>query len=377
VRPPSPRREGLLLGASALAFFTGFYAVFLPVAPRLANGGVEDGGHGLALGAFGLASLAGRPLAGRLADRVGSRPVLAAGGLLLVASGAAACAVPLEGAAAAARALQGLAYVAFSTALGALVAGATPPGRRLVALAWSGVPANAAIALAPALVHLAAPHAAAQELLAVAGPLGVGSSVLAALASPGPAREPGHRPLPRAPSAGDLRGPFALAAASGAVFAAFTQLSPHALAGRAGIAFGVYAGGMILARLVGVRLVGPLRQVLPTSFLLAAAGLAALGALPAGAASLVGPVLVASGLGFQHPAILALHVDRRPPERHGRATATFYLGFDLGIGVGGALLGLALGGLGVREAFAIAAAVAIGAALLALRTERVVPARAR
>jgi hypothetical protein len=44
-----------------------------------------------------------------------------------------------------------------ATALGALVAGATPPGRRLVALAWSGVPANAAMALAPVLVHLAAP----------------------------------------------------------------------------------------------------------------------------------------------------------------------------------------------------------------------------
>jgi predicted MFS family arabinose efflux permease len=160
-----------------------------------------------------------------------------------------------------------------------------------------------------------------------------------------------------------------LAGVCGVVFAAFTQLASSVLGRRAGLAFAAYGAGMILARLLVVPLARRIRSGIAWSFLVAAGGLAALAALPAPAAALAGPLLVAMGLAYQHPAVLALHVARYAPATRGRATATFYVGFDLGIGLGGSLLGIALGGLGPQVALGIASAGAAAGALVAVRVD--------
>jgi predicted MFS family arabinose efflux permease len=73
-------------------------------------------------------------------------------------------------------------------------------------------------------------------------------------------------------------------------------------------------------------------------------GWLAVGGPAAGVA--VATVLIAVGSGMAHPALLKHHAALLPAAP-GRASAAFYLGFDLGIGLGSVLFGVALqfGGL--------------------------------
>jgi len=83
------------------------------------------------------------------------------------------------------------------------------------------------------------------------------------------------------------------------------------------------------------------------------------------AAAVTAALLLAMGLGLQHPALLERLVAAEPPGRSGRGAARFHLGFDLGIGLGGAALGLAAGHLGSRGSLLAAALTAAGGALVA------------
>jgi predicted MFS family arabinose efflux permease len=72
-----------------------------------------------------------------------------------------------------------------------------------------------------------------------------------------------------------------------------------------------------------------------------AVGLALLAASADGVTPLPAALLIAAGGGLFHPALIAHHAALLP-EAPGRATASFYLAFDLGIGAGSWLLGFAL-----------------------------------
>jgi hypothetical protein len=88
--------------------------------------------------------------------------------------------------------------------------------------------------------------------------------------------------------------------------------------------------------------------------LLAGAGLGlASVATPAVALGLAA-FLIAAGSGLSHPALLA-HAARLLPQAPGRATAGFYLGFDVGIGLGSWLLGGALQVAGLGGLYGLAA----------------------
>ena len=85
--------------ASPRAAFAGIFAVtlfslmgvgaVLPVIPHYVRGPLHAGdiAVGFAIGAFAFTALAGRPLAGHLADRRGRRPVVAAGSALAALAG--------------------------------------------------------------------------------------------------------------------------------------------------------------------------------------------------------------------------------------------------------------------------------------------------
>src|SRR5205823_3915342 len=63
-----------LAWASTLLFFAGFYALLVPLPRYLSGIGLPDWQVGLILGAFGVASVLGRPVAGIGVDRFGARP---------------------------------------------------------------------------------------------------------------------------------------------------------------------------------------------------------------------------------------------------------------------------------------------------------------
>lgn len=354
--------------AATLLFFGAFYTLLVPLPRYLVQAGLSDWQVGLVLGAFGAASLAGRPLAGLAADRWGLRPVMLAGALaLLVGAGA----VPLVGGVAplfALRLCQAAGYVAFTTAGTALVIRLTPPPMRGRRLALFGVAANVAITLVPAATSAALAAAPLTAAFYLAGLLALVAGGLA-LRLPAP---PAERPSEAQPL-GSLRRlllPMLAAALIGAGFAAFFQFAPLLAERRAGLAAGalytIYGLGIIAACL----LTGPLldrwsvgRALTVAALLLAAGlGLLALGG-PSPVAALAA-VLVAAGSGLAHPALLAHHAALLPGAP-GRASAAFYLGFDLGIGLGSLLFGAALELAGLAGLYGLAALLALLALPLA------------
>jgi predicted MFS family arabinose efflux permease len=138
---------------------------------------------------------------------------------------------------------------------------------------------------------------------------------------------------------GRLWPPLVAAGLFGAGFAAFFQFSPLLAERRggvdAGLLYTVYGLAIILTRLLGGRWldrvgVGP---ALLLASLLMIVGLS-LAALTSGLVGLaLAALLTAAGGGLFHPALLA-YLANLLPGTPGRASAAFYLGFDLGIGLG-------------------------------------------
>jgi predicted MFS family arabinose efflux permease len=373
--PTTLRRDYWTAWIATVSFFAGFYALLTPLPYYLADIGLPDWQIGLVLGAFGVASLLGRPLAGLATDRWGARPVMLSGAAALLVG---ALAVPATGNVVilfGLRLLQAAGYVAFTTAGTGLVVLLSAPGERGRRLAIFGAAANVAITLTPAAIS---------GVLAVA-PLAAGflvSGGLALLAGglawrlPRAQRAPaGARPglaFPRR-----LWAPMAAAGLLGAGFAAFFQFTPLLAARRdtidAGWLYTVYGIGLIVSRFGGGGLVdrwGTVRMLLLTC-LLQSLGLA-LFAVASTTGRLIAATLLLAVSGLFHPTLLAHHAALLP-NAPGRASAAFYVGFDLGIGLGSWLLGIALEVAGVSGLYGVAALFALAVLpllpLIARRTD--------
>ena len=352
VPAPGGARAYWTAWAATLIFFGGFYALLVPLPRYLGLIGLPDWQIGLILGAFGVASLLGRPLAGVAIDRWGTRPMLLFGAAALVigAAGTVLTTSPLV--LGGLRLFQAAGYVAFTTAGTALVIELTPLDERGRRLAVFGAAANVAITLAPAattalleVVPLAVGFWLASGLALLAG----GLASLVAVPGRATSVEGDRRATWRVPRI--LWLPMLTAGLFGAGFAAFFLYAPILSERRGvppGLLYTVYGGGIILMRLVGGRWLdrvgtGPTLLV-SAGLLVAGFGLAAVAATSAGLG--VAAFILACGSGLFHPVLIAHHA-RLLPGAPGRATAGFYLGFDLGIGLGGWLLGFILdaGGL--------------------------------
>lgn len=455
-----------LAWAATLLFFGGFYTLLAPLPNYLGRVGMADWQIGLVLGAFGVASLLGRPLAGLATDRLGPRRVLlsGAGALLLGAT-----LVPLFTGVAAQfglRVLQAAGYVAFTTAGTALVIAMTPPEVRGQRLAIFGAAANVAIALIPAAMSALLAEAPLWASFLAAGGFALAAGLLAlrlgGAASDGDApqeqtRDEGRttnapaqlvvRPSSLVQSRAGAHSavlatfvglaiprrlwlPMLAAGLQGAGFAAFFQFAPLLVERRPVIAIGalytVYGAGIILTRVVGGRLIDRLgvRRSVALAATLMALGLALIALIAAGSRPSVAPalppgavdgrsalrhpdpvvarisqepatigspishgrkappsarpavpawlalsvatLLVAAGSGIFHPALIAHHAALWP-DAPGRATAAFYVGFDLGIGLGSWLFGLALQLGGLSALYGLAALLVALSLPLALR----------
>jgi MFS family permease len=128
-----------------------------------------------------------------------------------------------------------------------------------------------------------------------------------------------------------------------------------------GLAYTVYGGSIILTRLLTANLLDlPDRsQVLVPALLVTTVGLVGFAFAENWALLLVSAALMAAGSGVAHPALIALCVDRMPDDERGRATASFYLAFDLGIGMGNWLLGPVLGSFGLQGMYLLAAGIGL------------------
>jgi predicted MFS family arabinose efflux permease len=360
-RSAAPRAYWLAWLAT-LAFFVGFYALLVPLPRYLAAIGLPDWQIGLVLGAFGVASLIGRPVSGVASDRFGPRRVMLAGAASLAVGGLSVGLSTNVGVLFGLRMLQAGGYVAFTTAGTALVVSLVESEERARRLAVFGAAANVAISLTPAAVSAllqVAPLSAGFIAAGVCATLG-GGLALALPDLSGAARAPAgvqRWAIPRR-----LWLPMLATGLLGAGFAAFFQFAPILAERRgvsAGLLYAVYGAAIIATRLVGGRLLDRLdvSQVVGAAAAVMLFSQALLAVGGAEALLLIGAAGVAISGGLFHPALIARHAALLP-DAPGRASAAFYVAFDLGIGLGSWLLGLALQLGGVAGLYWTAAGLA-------------------
>jgi MFS family permease len=364
--------------ASALFAFLAVGSV-LPALPRFVHGPLHAGDVwvGVVTGAFAFTAVVARPVAGRIADKRGRRAVVVggcvlvaiAGGLYFVPAGVPGLIV--------ARLVLGIGEGSVFTAGATWIVDLAPVERRGQAIGLFGLAVWGALSAGPLI---------GEGLFQVGG-----YSLVWAFATVSPLvglllalRQPGGGPATDVPERGPLIPPevvrpglaLALANVGYAALAGFIVLDLQHL----GVGHGAGVFTAFAAAVVGTRL---LLGRLPDRF----GGRAS--AIAAGISESVGLTLIAlatslplaiagaivMGVGFStlFPALALIVVNRSGEDRRGGALGLFTAFFDIGVGLGGPLVG-AIAALGGYQAGFWAAAVcaAAGVVLTASISRRVV-----
>lgn len=371
--PPILTRPFLLVSLASLAYFVADGTSFALVS-RFAIGPLHADafGAGLTFGAFSLSALVLRPVAGRLADRGGRRPLMVGGSIVfgavmlghLLASSLVILIVL--------RLLLGVAEAMVFVAAFAAEADLSPPERRGEALTLFSLSLYVGIAVGP-LIGEAAFGAGGFPAVWIASAIIAGIAALVALAVP--ETRPTGEPGPVGPTrilhpAGILPGLILMTGVWG-MGGYFTLVPPYAVGplglDGARLFLLTFGGTVILARLVGAKLPDRIgaRRLSGSALLVTVAGLGLMGIMPTVTGLLAGTVLLGLGVAFTTPALASLTVSRAPASERGAALGTFSLFIDLAFGAGPIAMGAVASASTTPIAFLSAAAVAlIGAAIL-------------
>ena len=374
--PPPLFTRGLLLLCIAVFFQMFSFQMLLPVMPLyLLDIGGSEGQVGLILGITAGTAMLFRPLTGWIADRYGRKPLLVAGNFVLSLAlyPLARSVAPLLGV----RALQGAGLSATSTAGSTMVADLAPPLRRAEAMGVYGVAVNVSSAMGPLLGATIAIGAGFNTAFLVAG-----ITAVVGLAFTSRLPEPPRAAAPAGGTRFTLISRDALFPASialclfppiGVVLSYIAVFANAEGLGNPGLFFLPYSLTLIVVRVLSGRLsdrYGRLTVLLPAVMAFIAA-LIVIALAHHVLVLLLGALLLGCGFGIAHPTILAMAVDRAPQGRQGASMSTLIGAFDLGIGGGSALAGLAVAFAGLRGVFLLATiAPLLGALLLIVAMRR-------
>ena len=325
--------------------------------------GSDKSGAGLAFGAFAVSALILRPVAGRLADTRGRRPLLVGGALI--------SAVGMLGTAYAdnlvlvilLRLLLGVAEAAFFVASIATLADLAPPSRMGEATSYNSLGLYLGLAFGPPLAEMlvrtagfsaAWYGAAALSLIAAVAAAGI-KNLRSGVATGGRIRLIYWKAVPPA------LGFFASVVAMGALFA-FGALQANAVglvpASTPLFVYGlvVVAGRLSLARFLD-RL--PALMLGAAALVIIAGGLMIMAFWTAPLGMVLGAAVFALGITLSTPAFFSAIFATAQPSERGAASGTASVFLDLAMGGGPMLLGLAAQAGGIPFAFGLAAAVAL------------------
>jgi predicted MFS family arabinose efflux permease len=352
--------------AATLLFFVAFYTLLIPFPLYLADVGLPDWQIAGVMGALGIASLVVRPLAGVFSDSWGRRRVMLAGTGALVVGAVFVFLTKNAALLFFLRILQATGYAAFTTAATAMVSDLAPPERRGSAMALFGTAANVSMTTTPALVNAVLDRIQLSGAFLLSGVLAIVSLVVALQV------RQETKTKRQVFSWTDLLGvanrllvPAAAATLFGIAFGAFFQFLPLLTErrglGPAGLVFTVYGGSIILTRLVTGRMLDRYNPggILLAAFLLLGAGLSGFAVAGSKVYLFSATIVTAVGSGVLHPLLISIHVGRVSPTERGRASAVFYLGFDLGIGMGAWMYSPVFQWYGITGLFLVAAVVAL------------------
>ncbi len=332
--------------------------------------GGSDVAVGIVIGAFAFTGVLIRPFAGRIADTHGRRIVATSGALAAAAAGALLFVPAGVPGLVVARLVVGAADGAMFVAGIAWVVDLAPVARRGQWMGWFGLSIWTSFSVGPiigeALLRLAGYQAV--WAFATAIPL-LSVAISRSLPHGRPRTHPGGggRLLPRAA----LRPGVALGLAQMGFVAlagfSVLLLRDHGADGGAAV-FTSFAIAVVASRLLFGRL--PDRLGAQRTAVAAAAaealGLAVIGFAHGLPVAIAGAVIMGSGFSILYPSLALLVVQRVPEERHGAALGAFTAFVDVGVGLGGPLVGLAATLGGYPWAFWAAAAASTVAALVSV-----------
>jgi MFS family permease len=362
----------LALAVATLAFFIAG-GIVLPIAPRYAKLalGADALGFGIAIGAFSVASLLLRPAVGWASDRFGRRPLLIGGSIVTVAGMLLHLAATDLVVFTLARALLGAGEGFFFVAALAAAADIAPEERRGEAISFLTLSLYLGVAIGPPIaeaIFAAASYnavwlaAAGVAALAVVLTLFVPESA-PALTTPTagrPSRPPLIHPAGIFPGVVTLFGLWGMAG-----FLTYLPLyGPDVGMSGVGMPLAIYALVVVALRIVGatwpdrygaVRLSGAALTV-------SAIGLAIIGLVNNQAGLLIGTFVLATGVAFTMPALLALAVSRVPPTERGAVVGTTTVFLDLVFGIAPVALGFVADARGYGATFLVSGVFALVAA---------------
>jgi MFS family permease len=349
----------------------------LPVLPRYVTGPLGGGDLevGIVTGAFAITGLACRPLAGHLADRRGRRRVVIVGSLATVISGLLLFVPAGVPGLIVSRLFLGAGEGAVYTAGAAWIVDLAPPDRRGRIIGLYGLAIWGGLALGPPIGELILQAASFEAVwaFATAAPL-VGA--LVAMRIPERFRPRAGLDYERSLLAHEALRPglgLSLAIVGYAAMAAFVVLHLDERAvGHGAAVFAAFAATVVATRVIGGWLpdrYGPIRCAVGAGAV-ECAGLLTIAASDSLGAALVGAIAMGAGFSLLFPSLALLVVNRVPIERRGVAMGTFTAFFDLGMGLGGPLIGVAAAVGGYSAAFVLAAACALGTVTVALSLRR-------
>jgi MFS family permease len=369
---PSDHRPGLSFAGVFAVTFCGLVGVgsVLPVLPRYVHGPLDHGDVmvGIVIGAYAATGLLLRPVAGRLADTRGRKPVVLVGALLVALSGF--LYLPSVGIAGliVARLIVGAGEGAVYTAGSAWIVDLAPAERRGRVLGLYGLAVWGGLSLGPLLGQLLLDQGGYDAVWIFAGAMPLLGALIALVA-----RDP-FVPLEHAEPhpliAPEAVGPgFAIALASLGYAAVATFIVLHLEArgvGHGAAVFGAFAAMIVLTRLV----LGDLPDrvgaapVAIAATLGEAIGLGLIAVAHSLPVALAGGLVMGAAFSLLNPSLMLIALGRVSQEARGAAMGTYTAFFDAGVGLGAPLAGLVAALSDYEGAFIFAAAVSVAAAAM-------------
>jgi len=354
----------------------------LPVIPLFAAGPLGAGsvGIGIAVAATAPTAMLLQPIAGRVADRRGRKPLILVGSLLLALALVFYTLVASLPALVALRLVAGIGEALVFVATATIINDLAPDERRGEAVSLYSLAVWGGLAAGPVLGEAVLGEAALGEAA-----LGDGAYDTVWLAATGCAlaagvvalglpetRPQSARPVGRTPlvhRAALLPGLVLVLGMIGfAGMAAFVPLYARELGlGGAGLVFTLNAVVVIAVRLLGRTIpdrFGP-RRAATVAMVLAASGLGVIALVQTPAGLYSGTVVLALGQALVFPALMTIVVATAPPAGRSSAVGSFTACADLGYAIGAISLGGVAAAAGYSGVFAVAA-VAAAAGLLPL-----------
>jgi MFS family permease len=356
-------RPFVLVTMAALAMFV-YIGVMTPLLPRL----IEDqlGGNevdiGVNLAVFSVCAVLIRPTLGRFAERFGLRRTMIVGACLAAVATLLCTLVDSRWTLLPLRGLQGVGEASLFVGAATMINDLAPPGRSAEAASYFSVAVFGGLGLGPVIGETVVGRGHFDAGLVTAAAFAAFAAVLATFAPRGithdAERDSGGDARSRGPRfhRGAIPAGLVLALGVGG-FITFNAFMPDysvsvGLSGSKWV-FATYAAVCLLIRIVAATVpdrIGHVRAVtVALTFL--GAGLAALFLFPWPAGVFLSTVVLAVGVSFQYPALMAMVADSVDERERVRAIATFTMFFEIGSAVGALSMGVLADLTSKRTAF--------------------------